>query len=111
MGTTIKKGNRPQKQTFFFFFGIIKAISSPLSRSSYSMVLFLFQIKVVAVVIPMLFNEHISCPPTYLFTATHIKEPWMNLDCCYDDGHAYRSGIPAQPRARISDFIDKIPGE
>lgn len=70
-----------------------------------------FEIKVVAVVIPMPFNEHISLPPTYLFTAAHIKGPRMNLDCCCDDGHAYRFGIPAQPLAWTSDFIDgKFPG-
>lgn len=59
----------------------------------------------------MLFNEHISRPPTYLFTATHIKEPWMNLDCCCDEGQAYRSVIPALPRALNSDFMDRIPME
>lgn len=43
------------------------------------------QIKVVAVVIPVLFNEHISSPPTCLFRAAHIKEPRRNLDCCCDE--------------------------
>ena len=63
------------------------------------------------VVIPLLFNEHISSPPTYLFQSTHIKEPQMNLDCCCDKGQAYRTIIPAQPQAWNFDFIDRIPME
>lgn len=50
-----------------------------------------FQMKVVAVVISLLFNEHISSPPTCLFRAAHIKEPRKNLDWCCDEDEAYHS--------------------
>lgn len=80
---------------------MIKRIPVPLSHSfiaSHS-----FQIKVVAVVISVLFNEHISSPPTCLFRAAHIKELRKNLDCCCDEDTAYRSVIPALPRASVTE--------